>query len=216
MFGQFSDAPVLRTIFGQSSACSFSDIGRTWTHFFLKLTPLITTSDFCHWIFNFQLSYEVTDPMLTYSGQIGVCVYVCGGLHKVLRPNTWLIFNTDVFVVSLERFRCQSGSMTLFVLRFSEWGWRCSFLECRLSELLVKIPYDTPFSSELSGEHAGAMTYVELILVLQLIFLFLWICKIGKIRVLENLIFDLHTWVRYWAMIKKTHEQSWEHSVFFR
>ena len=49
------------------------------------------------------------------------------GFIEVLRPNTWLLFYIDMFLVPLYTIRCQSGSLTQFALRrFCRWWWRCT------------------------------------------------------------------------------------------
>ena len=84
----------------------------------------------------------LTDPIHTNSGYFGGF----GGFHEVLRPNTWLIFYMDMFIVPLYTIRCQSGSLTQFALsRFFRWGWRRSLPGCYASQICHQETATTPY-----------------------------------------------------------------------
>ena len=77
-------------------------------------------------------SLTLADPIHTNSGQFGVF----GGFLEVLRPNTWLFFHIDMFMMPVYTSQCQSGPSTQFALRrFCRWWWRWSLPECYASQI---------------------------------------------------------------------------------
>ena len=83
-----------------------------------------------HCKMTFQRSSEVNDIGWHHTYQSWL-IWQFKGIPEVLRPNTWLFFGMDIFIVPLYTIRCQLGPLTQFALSLQAilpMGWCCSRL----------------------------------------------------------------------------------------
>ena len=103
----------------------------------------------------------------------------------VLRPNAWLIFHIDMFIVPLYTIRCQSGPLTQFTLRrFWRRVWRCSLPGRCASQTFRQETVTTLCCFALNGEHVGKDFRLLLFTVFEI-----YACKVEKLSILLK--FDL-------------------------